>query len=69
MLQSGRNLPGKKGLLVCCLGHYLILEGGKFLKNVTQFISLTSSVVSMDLNQTTERLKKTKYSFKFSTQH
>lgn len=37
----------------------LILQGSKFLKNMTKLISLSSPVMSMDLNKTTEWLQYT----------
>lgn len=37
-------------------GH-LILQCGKLFKNVTQFVSLSSSVMSVDLDQTAEWLR------------
>lgn len=38
------------------VGH-LILQCGKLFKNMTQFVSLSSSVVSVDLDQTAEWLE------------
>lgn len=39
-----------------CLVHYLILQSSKFFKNMTKLISLASSIMPMNLNQTTEWL-------------
>lgn len=48
---------------------HLILQGGKFLKNVSQLVSLPSPVVSVDLDQATERLwgEETRYNHRVST--
>lgn len=37
--------------------HHLVLQGGKLLKNVAQFISLSSTIVPVDLDQAAERLQ------------
>lgn len=47
-------LVSEGGVLV---GSYLILQGGEFLKNVAELVSLTSPIMPMDLSKTTEWLQ------------